>query len=137
MFGAKYYAYVTRVPSSVLVPIIATLCILGAYTYRKLAADMIIVLIFGIIGYYMDRVGMPMAPFVLAFVLGRSAEIDLRRAVMIIGSTGPGAIFKPLPIALIIIDIAMLIWPFWGTITGKDKKKAAAAAAAAEEEKKG
>ncbi len=132
MFGARYYAYVTRVPSSVLVPVIATLCILGAYTYRKLAADMIIVLVFGIIGYYMDRVGMPMAPFVLAFVLGRSAEIDLRRAVMIISSTGPSAIFKPLPIVLILIDVFMLIWPFWGQITGKDKKKAAAKAAESE-----
>ena len=77
MFGAKYYAKITKVPSSVLIPIIAALCMLGAFSYRNLPFDMIIVLFFGIVGFYMDRTGIPMAPFVLAFVLGKTAEIDL------------------------------------------------------------
>jgi len=118
MFGAKYYAKITKVPSSVLIPIIAALCMLGAFSYRNLPFDMIIVLFFGIVGFYMDRTGIPMAPFVLAFVLGKTAEIDLRRTIIIMSGNGLGALFQPLPLALLTIDIVMLIAPFWDEIKG-------------------
>ena len=124
MSGAKYYAKITKVPSSVLIPVIAALCMLGAFSYRNLPFDMIIVLFFGIVGFYMDRTGIPMAPFVLAFVLGKSAEIDLRRAAMIMKGNGLSALLHPLPLALLAIDIVMLIAPFWGEIKGAFKKKA-------------
>ena len=124
LFGAKYYAKVTKVPSSVLIPVIGALCMLGAFSYRNLAFDMIIVLFFGIIGYYMDRTNIPMAPFVLAFVLGKSAEISLRRAVMVMSGNGLSALFKPLPLVLLAIDIIMLIVPFWDEIKGIFCKKA-------------
>ena len=118
MFGAKYYAKITKVPSSVLIPIIAALFMLGAFSYRNLPFDMIIVLFFGIVGFYMDRTGIPMAPFVLAFVLGKTAEIDLRRTIIIMSGNGLGALFHPLPLALLTIDIVMLIAPFWDEIKG-------------------
>lgn len=122
-FGAKYYAKITKVPSSVLIPVIAALCILGAFTYRNVATDMIIVLVFGVIGYYMDRCNFPMAPFVLAFVLGKTAEIDLRRAMLIMKGRGLQDLFHPLPLVLLAIDLIMLVAPFWDEITGKNKKK--------------
>lgn len=123
MFGAKYYAKITKVPSSVLIPVIAALCMLGAFSYRNLAFDMLIVLFFGIVGFYMDRTGIPMAPFVLAFVLGKSAEIDLRRAMLIMKGNGISALLHPLPLALLAIDIIMLIAPFWDNIKGLFNKK--------------
>ena len=123
MFGAKYYAKITKVPSNVLIPVIAALCMLGAFSYRNLPFDMIIVLFFGVVGYYMDRTGIPMAPFVLAFVLGKSAEIDLRRAIIIMKGNCLNALLQPLPLALLAIDIIMLIAPFWGDITGKLRAK--------------
>lgn len=125
MFGAKYYAKITKVPSSVLIPVIAALCMLGAFSYRNLAFDMLIVLFFGIVGFYMDRTGIPMAPFVLAFVLGKSAEIDLRRAMLIMKGNGISALLHPLPLALLAIDIIMLIAPFWDNIKGLFNKKKA------------
>ncbi len=125
MFGAKYYAKITKVPSSVLIPVIAALCMLGAFSYRNLAFDMLIVLFFGIVGFYMDRTGIPMAPFVLAFVLGKSAEIDLRRAMLIMKGNGISALLHPLPLVLLAIDIIMLIAPFWDNIKGLFNKKKA------------
>ena len=124
MFGAKFYAKITKVPTSVLIPIIAVLCILGAFSFRCLAFDMILVLFFGIVGYFMDRLGIPLAPFVLAFVLGKSAELNFRRAMMLMaGGSTASVIFTPLSILLIVIDVAMLIWPFWGSIKKLFKKK--------------
>lgn len=116
LFGAKFYAKITKVPSSVLIPIIAALCILGAFSFRYLVFDMFLVLFFGLLGYFMDRLGIPMAPFVLAFVLGKSAEIDFRRALTLMHGKVFSVIIQPLSIALIIIDIALLVWPFWGNI---------------------
>ena len=115
-FGASFYARITRVPSSILIPIIAALCILGAFSFRYLVSDMVIVLLFGILGYYMDRLSIPMAPFVLAFVLGKSAELNLRRSLILMGKNPIDVIFNPLSLALILIDLIMLIWPFWDVI---------------------
>ncbi len=122
-FGARWYAKITKLPSSILIPIITVLCILGAFSYRCLATDMVIVLVFGLVGYYMDRAKYPIAPFVLAFVLGKSAEIDLRRALILMGSNASATILRPLPLLLIAIDLFMLIMPFWGDIKKAFKKK--------------
>lgn len=111
-FGAPIFAKVTKVPSTVLVPIIAVLCVLGAYSFRKLAFDMFVALFFGVIGYYMTKANIPMAPFVLAFVLGGQCEISWRRAWMLMSKDPIGYIAHPLPLALLAIDAFMLIWPF-------------------------
>jgi putative tricarboxylic transport membrane protein len=107
----------------VLIPVIASLCILGAFSYRCLPFDMVIVLFFGVIGYFMERTGIPMAPFVLAFVLGKSAEIDLRRALILMSGKGFGELLQPLPLALLLVDIVFLIAPFWGSIKKLFKRK--------------
>ncbi len=129
-FGAPLYSRITKVPSNILIPIIAVLCVLGAYTYRKLAFDMIVVLFFGIVGYYMSRAHIPMAPFVLAFVLGNKCEISWRRAWMLMRNDPLGYWGKPLPLGLLAIDIIMLVYPF--VSTARDRKKAEAAAKASE-----
>ena len=111
-FGAPLYSRITRVPSNVLIPVIAVLCVLGAYSYRKLAFDMFVALFFGVVGYYMSKANIPMAPFVLAFVLGGQCEISWRRAWMLMKNDFVGYWAHPLPLALLAIDVFMLIWPF-------------------------
>lgn len=116
MFGAPFYEKITKVPLTILVPVVSTLCILGAFTYRNLAFDAIIVLIFGVIGYYMNKANFPMAPFVLAFVLGKSVEIHLRRSILLYSGSFSAVFFKPLSLFLLTIDIFFLISPFWDDI---------------------
>ena len=120
LFGAPLYSRITRVPSNVLIPVIAVLCVLGAYSYRKLAFDMFVALFFGIVGYYMSKANIPMAPFVLAFVLGGQCEISWRRAWMLMKNDFVGYWAHPLPLALLAIDLFMLIWPF---LPSKKNKK--------------
>ena len=119
-FGAPLYSRITRVPSNVLIPVIAVLCVLGAYSYRKLAFDMFVALFFGIVGYYMSKANIPMAPFVLAFVLGGQCKISWRRAWMLMKNDFVGYWAHPLPLALLAIDLFMLIWPF---LPSKKNKK--------------
>ena len=116
LFGAPAYAKVTRIPNNILVPVVGSLCILGAYTGRSLPFDMYLIIFFGVVGYYMTKANFPMAPFVLAFVLGSNAEIQLRRALMLMRHN-PGAILlQPLPMALSAVVLFCLISPFWGDI---------------------
>jgi len=129
LFGAPIYAKVTKVPTNILIPIVGSLCILGAYTYRNLAFDNFLIIFFGIIGYYLTKANIPMAPFVLAFVLGKNTEIHFRRSMLLTGGNLSSVAFTPLAIALLAIDLIFLISPFWGEIKGlikKDKDKGAA-----------
>ena len=130
MFGARIFAKITKLPSNILIPVIAGLCVLGAYSYRCLASDLVITMVFGVIGYYMMRAQVPVAPFVLAFVLGRTAELNLRRSMLLMKGHVMETVFQPLPLVLILIDVIMLIAPFWGDICGAlmGKKKGGKAA---------
>ncbi len=115
-FGAPLYSRVTRIPNSILVPIIGSLCILGAYTGRFLYFDMYLILFFGVVGYYMVKANFSMAPFVLAFVLGRNAEISFRRALMLMKYNFTGIFFRPLALVLLSVVILLLVSPFWSDI---------------------
>lgn len=125
LFGAPIYARITKVPNNLLIPIIGSFCVLGAYTFRNLAFDAILVLIFGIVGYYMNKAHFSMAPFVLAFVLGKNAEIHLRRTMMLAGDNIGSVLMKPLPLVLLSINLLFLISPFWPDIKNFLKKKTA------------
>lgn len=126
LYGAPIYSKITKVPNSILIPIIGSLCVLGAFTYRNLFFDTLLILVFGIIGFYMQRSNFPLAPFVLTFVLGKTSEMAFRRTMIITGGDLTSVMFKPLALALFAIDLILLIWPFWGDIKDylkKDKTK--------------
>lgn len=127
LFGAPIYARVTKVPINILIPIVGSFCVLGAYTFRFLYFDMVLILIFGVIGYYMNKANFPMAPFVLAFVLGKNAEIHMRRALKLSGGNLTTVMTSPLAIALLAANILFLIWPFWDDIKRFFKKDKEAA----------
>ncbi len=116
LFGAPIYAKVTKVPVSILIPIVGSLCILGAYTYRNMMFDNFLIIFFGIIGYYMTKADIPMAPFVLAFVLGKSTEIHFRRTMLLTGGDLSIVAFTPLALALLAVDLIFFISPFWSDI---------------------
>lgn len=123
LFGAPVYAKVTKVPLSILIPIVGSLCILGAYTYRNMAFDNFLIIFFGIIGYYMVKANIPMAPFVLAFVLGKSTEIHFRRSLLLTNGNLATVAFKPLALAILTVNLIFLISPFWGDIMKFIRKK--------------
>ncbi len=116
LFGGPLYVKVTRVPNSVLIPLIGCFSILGAYSFRYLIFDMFLVLFFGLVGYYMTRTNIPLAPFVLAFVLGGNAELQLRRALKLLRTNFWEVALKPLPIVLFLICVVFLVMPYWGDI---------------------
>ena len=95
--------------------------VVGAYTTRGMIFDVILMLIFGLIGYCWEKMGIPSSPFVLAFVLGAGAENRFRRALLLLESDMISTLFKPLPMVLLIINLLLVCWPIVSNIKTRYK----------------
>lgn len=116
LYGAPIYEKVTKLPNNILIPIVGSICILGAYIFRYQTFDALLVLFFGIVGYYIIKANIPIIPFILAFILGKGAEMQLRRALLLMGGRIGSVLMRPLPLTLLAINLLFLISPFWGDI---------------------
>jgi putative tricarboxylic transport membrane protein len=104
---ARIWAKVALVPYRILYPFILVFCILGAYTINSQIWDVGVMVAFGIIGYFMRKLDMPVAATVLAFVLGQQIETSMVQSLII--SRGSLMIFLTKPISAGILFCALLI----------------------------
>ena len=120
------FIWVLRLPFTILAPIIFILCIVGGFVPTLDMHDVWLMLLFGVVGYLMRKLDYPMAPAVLAIVLGPLAEPALRQSLLI--SSGSFSIFFTRPFAAVIIVIALIFitLPLMKIIYDKIKKPAAA-----------
>jgi putative tricarboxylic transport membrane protein len=122
MAFAPLFAAILRIKFSILMPVIIYVCAIGAYAVNNRMIDIYYMLIFGIVGVFFKKLDYPMAPMVLALVLGSMAESAVRQA-LIMGRGNPLIFFKP-PIALPLMLVALFLF-FLPTFT-KWKKKLSA-----------
>jgi putative tricarboxylic transport membrane protein len=111
MAFAPFFAAILRIKFSVLMPIIIYVCAIGAFAVNNRMIDIYYLLIFGVIGYLFKKLDYPIAPMVLALVLGNMAESAVRQA-LIMGRGNPLIFFRP-PIALplMLLAIFLFVWP--------------------------
>jgi putative tricarboxylic transport membrane protein len=104
-----------RIPFSIIAPVILVACAVGAYTVHNALADMSLMLLFGV-GYLFKKLDYPLAPLVLALVLGDMAEASFRQAMLM--SQGSLAIFwaNPLVGGIMALALALLLWPLAGFV---------------------
>lgn len=108
--SVRIFPRVLRVPPPILFSIIFTLCFLGAFSLNNSAYDMLIALIFGVVGYIMQKNGFPAAPLVLGIILGPIAEDALARS-LIISHGDWGTLFKShISIFFYLISAASIIY---------------------------
>src|SRR5918992_1385089 len=105
------FAAILRIPFSVIAPVIIVICAIGAYTVNNAFFDIIFMLMFGVIGYVFKKLEYPLAPMVLALVLGDMAESSFRQAMLL--SNGSLSIFWSNALVASIMGLAMLMlfWP--------------------------
>ncbi len=101
------FVKVLTLPFSILAPIIYILCVVGGYAPTQTMHDVWLMLLFGVVGYLLRKLNYPVAPAVLAIVLGPLAERSLRQTL--IGSHGDVSIFFTRPISAICILIALVL----------------------------
>jgi putative tricarboxylic transport membrane protein len=119
------FAAILRIPFSIIAPVILIVCAIGAYTVHNAALDMSLMLVFGVIGYLFKKLNYPLAPMVLALVLGDMAESSFRQAMLL--SQGSLAIFwsNPLVGGIMALALALLVWPLVGLALDRRTGRAA------------
>jgi putative tricarboxylic transport membrane protein len=93
-------------------PLIAALCIIGTYLFRNSFFDVGLMIIFGILGYFMKKYEFPLAVLILSLVLGEMLEVNFRQALLI--SQNDLSIFftRPISLIFILLSIGILLYPF-------------------------
>ena len=110
------FAAVLRVPFAAIAPMIVVSCAIGAYAIQNAIFDIWLMLLFGVVGYVFKKIGIPLAPFTLALVLGSRAEDAFRLAM--IGAGGDLRVFwsNGLVGSITTLALILLFWPFLGPL---------------------
>ncbi|HHW2226911.1 TPA: tripartite tricarboxylate transporter permease [Pseudomonas aeruginosa] len=112
------FASILRIPFAIVAPIIVMVCAIGAYSVHNAMLDVVLMLLFGALGYLFKKLGYPIAPLVLAAVLGDKAEDAFRQSMLF--SDGQLSVFwsNPLVASLTGAALAMLLWPLLARCAG-------------------
>ncbi len=121
------FAFILRAPFTVVGPLIAVICVIGAYTVSNHMFDIWLALIFGIVGYVFKKLDYPLAPFVLAVVLGDQAEDAFRQSMLSSGGSLTVFFESPLVATMMGLGILLLLLPLlsmlFGAIFGRGEDK--------------
>jgi len=99
---------VLRIPQKILLPLILIFCLIGAYSQNNSVADVVIMNIFGVVGYILRKFGYQLAPLILAFVLGPMLETSFRQSLAM--SNGSFLIFLKRPVSAVALIISALLF---------------------------
>jgi len=108
----RVFVTILHTPKWILMPLIALLSVIGVYTTSGSSFDIVLMIVFGVIGWIMRRTGFPLAPLILGVVLGGLIETNFRRAL--IYSEGQFDIFFSSNITQILwlISIGVIVLPW-------------------------
>lgn len=115
----KYIRHLTYVPKRILYPIVIVFAIIGTYIFRSNLFDLIIMFIFGVLGYIFVKIKIPITPILVSFILGEILEKRMRQALIISG--GSSTIFFTRPISLAFFLLTIFVVLFF--IRGRKKNK--------------
>ncbi len=112
------FASILRIPFSIIAPVIIVICAIGAYTVHNAMLDIWFMLGFGVIGYVFKKLDYPLAPMVLALVLGDKAEDSFRQSMLV--SQGDVTIMwsNALVGSITTLALLMLFWPLISSLIG-------------------
>jgi putative tricarboxylic transport membrane protein len=106
------FASVLRIPFAVIGPLVIVVCLIGAYTVAGSLFDVAAALVFGVVGYVFKKLDYPVAPLVLAMVLGGRAEVAFRQS-MILGGGSIGIFWSnALSATLSTLALVIAAYPF-------------------------
>ncbi|MCJ8726354.1 tripartite tricarboxylate transporter permease, partial [Escherichia coli] len=101
LLSLKVIGNVVKIPGNILTPMILALCVVGTYALNNSLFDVGIMLIAGVVGYFMQKGGYPASPVVLALIMGPMAESNFRRALSLSGGSLDFLYTRPITLALL------------------------------------
>ena len=127
MFGLmlgliRFYVRVSLIPKSFLLPVIMVFCVVGVFSLNNTMFDVWTMLVFGVIGFLLERAGFNLGPFVIGFVLAKVAEAKLRQGLMFTGGDIMPLFTEPLSLGMLVVALALLVWSLWAERRRKPSK---------------
>lgn len=113
LVGIRIFSKVVEIPKKIIIPIILSLSIVGSYSMNNSIFDIYVTLIFGIIGYFMQKIEMPSSPIILAIILGPMAESNLRRAFLMYNGSISFLYTRPITIVFLILAAFSIISSYY------------------------
>ena len=100
------------VPKHLVLPAILVFCVVGVFASNSRMFEVYAMLAFGVLGFGMERAGLPLGPFVIGFILAPLAESKFRSGLMMTGGDVMPLFTEPLSLGLLVVSAALLVWPF-------------------------
>ncbi len=113
------FASILRIPFSIIAPVILVICAIGAFTVHNSMFDVWLMVLFGVVGYVFKKLDYPLAPMVLALVLGDRAEDAFRQSMLISQGTVTVFFSNGLVGSITGLALLMLFWTPMMHIIGK------------------
>ncbi|WP_371374111.1 tripartite tricarboxylate transporter permease [Sporomusa aerivorans] len=117
---AGMWGKIATVPSRILYPVIVIISVLGAYSVSGSVWDIWVMIFFGVAGYIMKKIDIPMAPVVLTFVLGKMIESSLLQSLMYFKGDFLGFFTRPIAGSMLVVAIILLVA---GIVAGMKNKR--------------
>ena len=118
-----WWAAILRIPFAIIAPIIVVICAIGAYTVHNNMFDVVMMLVFGVVGYVFKKLKYPLAPLVLALVLGDMAETSFRQSMLISGGSMTIFYANGLVGSIVTLALILLSWPLVSRVLGLLRKR--------------
>lgn len=109
-FGLRIFAQVLRVPKYILLPIVIMFTTVGAFALASRTFDVMAILVFGILGYIFVKFKVPQSPFIIGFILGKMAEENLRRGLILSNDNILNFFTKPIAAVFLVATIGYLLY---------------------------
>ena len=119
---ARYVVHVTRIPNSILMPVIVPLALIGSYAINGSMFDAFVTIFFGVLGYFMDKYELSSPALILGLILGGQAERGLMLSlVMAKGNVIGYYLGRPICVGLLVLIAASILYPILKEIRNKTK----------------
>ena len=116
---AGWWAKISMVPFKLLFPIILAVAVVGTYSVNNSMFDVLIMIVFGIVGYVLKKVDIPLAPLLLTFVLGSEMESSLLESLTIFRGDFWSFFTRPISGTLLVVAIIIFAVSFVGGLRNK------------------
>ena len=105
------FARLMYVSRAYLLPVIVVFCVIGAFAQGNRLFDVWIMLGFGVLGYAMQRAGVPVGPFIIGYILAPIAEVQLRAGLMVYDGSFWPLVTRPLSLGFLVVALGALMLP--------------------------
>jgi putative tricarboxylic transport membrane protein len=112
LYGAKFFARISLIPTTFLWPIVFALCVIGAYSLNSSLLDIWIVMAFGVLGFFARRHGFAVAPIAVGLILGEMVETNLQNSLKMFDGEWWLIFTQPLAVVFLVLAFLGLCGPY-------------------------